>query len=134
MSILQVLWFEDSAALDALKDKNPAIQGLIPECMHPFHFNNNNHNKKANLCQGSAHSSGMHQFITWTALNNEGLACNLQHYNFSTTFVENVHKIWNIPSSWKLQGQLVFGQPEGAGPEKEKEIKPVEGERVLVFQ
>lgn len=76
----------------------------------------------------------MHQFITWTALDNEGLGCNLQHYNFSTTFVENVHKIWNIPSSWKLQGQLVFGQPEGSGPEKEKEFKPVEGERVLVFQ
>jgi predicted oxidoreductase (fatty acid repression mutant protein) len=45
-----------------------------------------------------------------------------------------VHKLWNIPSSWKLQAQLVFGQPAGSGPEKEKEIKPVEGERVLVFE
>ncbi|CRG88824.1 hypothetical protein PISL3812_05859 [Talaromyces islandicus] len=109
-----VLWFEDDAALDALKEKNPAIQGLIPEW--------------------SAHSSGMHQFIAWTALENEGLGCNLQHYNFSTTFTDSVHQLWDIPASWKLKAQLVFGQPESAGAEREKQIKPVEGERVLFFQ
>lgn len=76
----------------------------------------------------------MHQFIAWTALENEGLGCNLQHYNFSATFVEQVHQLWNIPSSWKLKAQLVFGQPEDTKPEREKEIKPVEGERVLFFE
>ncbi|KAH8689613.1 Nitroreductase-like protein [Talaromyces proteolyticus] len=107
-----VLWFEDEDAIDILKQKNPAIQRLLPEW--------------------SSHSSGIHQFINWTAFSKEGLGCNLQHYNFSAKFVESVHELWNVPRNWKLKGQLVFGQPVG-GPDRVKEYKPIEGDRMLVF-
>jgi uncharacterized protein len=30
-----VMWFEDLAALDTLKEKNPGIQHVIPQCMFP---------------------------------------------------------------------------------------------------
>ncbi|KAL1981295.1 hypothetical protein VTN96DRAFT_2788 [Rasamsonia emersonii] len=115
-----VLWFEDEASLDALKQKNPAIQSLVREW--------------------SDHSSGMHQFVVWTALEREGLGCNLQHYNFSETFRKDVLETWNLPQTWNLRAQLVFGQPsatsaDGGLPEREKEksFKPIEGERLLRF-
>ncbi len=33
-----VLWFEDQAALDDLKAKNPAIQGMVPQCKYRILF------------------------------------------------------------------------------------------------
>lgn len=32
MATCQILWFEDEASLDALKQKNPVIQSLVREC------------------------------------------------------------------------------------------------------
>lgn len=76
----------------------------------------------------------------WTALEREGLGCNLQHYNFSETFRKDVLETWNLPQTWNLRAQLVFGQPsatsaDGGLPEREKEksFKPIEGERLLRF-
>ena len=63
-----VLWFEDQDALDGLAAKNPLFGHLVPEW-------------------GDS-SSGMHQFLVWTALELEGLGCNLQHFNFIPEFTE----------------------------------------------
>lgn len=82
---------------------------------------------------GSHHSSGMHQFIAWTALELEGLGCNLQHYNFMPQFSEEVAREWKLPESWKLFSQLVFGTPtDGLKRSRERTYLPVE-DRVKVF-
>ena len=81
---------------------------------------------------GSDHSSGIHQFIAWTALELEGLGANLQHYNFMPDFVEAVRKEWDIPDTWTLHAQLVFGTPQnGLERSKERTYLPLE-DRVKV--
>jgi predicted oxidoreductase (fatty acid repression mutant protein) len=73
----------------------------------------------------------MHQFTVWTALEAEGLGCNLQHYNYSPEFANAVAETWHLPATWKLKSQLNFGQPTGAP--KERTYAPLE-ERVKVFE
>lgn len=109
-----VLWLEDQEALDALAAKNPLFGNLVP--------------------QWGDHSSGMHQFIAWTALELEGLGCNLQHFNFMDEFEDAVKKEWELPSAWKLKSQLVFGAPENGQlvRRKERTYAPLE-DRVKVF-
>ncbi|CAK7208610.1 type II nitroreductase [Sporothrix curviconia] len=68
------------------------------------------------------------QFSLWTALEAEGLGANLQHYN--PIVDDKVAETWKIPSTWKLNAQLVFGARAGeVGP---KEQVPIE-ERYKVF-
>ncbi|ADL52925.1 nitroreductase family protein [Clostridium cellulovorans] len=84
---------------------------------------------KDNFPIWSQQSSGMHQFVVWTALENEGLGVSLQHYN---ELIENdIKEEWNIPSNWKLIAQMPFGKPT-AKPD-EKQFNPLE-ERVKVFK
>lgn len=64
----------------------------------------------------------------WTALQSEGFGANLQHY--SPLIDEQIAKTWDIPASWKLDAQLVFGVPN-SGP-GEKAFAPIEG-RYKVF-
>jgi len=73
----------------------------------------------------------MLQIHTWDALELEGLGANLQHYNFLPGFQDLVREQWQLPESWDLKAQLVFGKP--AGPPKEKAFEQVEGKRLLVF-
>jgi predicted oxidoreductase (fatty acid repression mutant protein) len=70
----------------------------------------------------------MHQFVIWTALQAEGLGCNLQHYN--PLIDAKVAAQWEVPKDWELNAQLVFGVP--AGQPEEKSFLPV-GERFKVF-
>jgi len=49
----------------------------------------------------------MHQFSAWVALEAEGLGASLQHYN--PVIDAEVAAAWNLPKSWKLQAELVFG-------------------------
>jgi hypothetical protein len=108
-----VLWFEDTDALDDLAAKNPMFGHLVP--------------------QWGDHSSGMHQFIVWTALELEGLGCNLQHFNFMPEFSKAVSKQWSLPKSWQLKSQLVFGKPEnGLARKKERTYAPVEERLKLI--
>ena len=75
----------------------------------------------------------MHQFIAWTALEVEGLGCNLQHYNFMPEFSQQVLKEWNLPESWTLQSQLVFGTPaNGLVRSRQRTYEPLE-ERVKII-
>lgn len=64
----------------------------------------------------------MHQFAVWTALKEEGLGANLQHYN--PLIDAKIAAEWNIPEDWDLGGQLVFGTP--MGEPNQKTFKPME--------
>lgn len=75
----------------------------------------------------------MNQFIVWTALELEGLGCNLQHYNFMPKFTEQVQKEWKLPETWALHAQLVFGTPvDGLKRARERTYLPLD-ERVRVI-
>ncbi|MNZ89300.1 Nitroreductase family protein [compost metagenome] len=74
-------------------------------------------------------SNGMLQFVVWTALSEAGLGATLQHYN--PLIDEAVSAEWNIPSNWKLIGQLPFGKP--VAEPGEKEFAPIEN-RMKVFK
>lgn len=84
---------------------------------------------KDNFPVWSEQSSGMLQFVVWTALANEGIGATLQHYN--PLIDEKVRKEWNIPASWKLIAQMPFGKPM-AEP-GEKPFNPIES-RMKVFK
>jgi predicted oxidoreductase (fatty acid repression mutant protein) len=64
----------------------------------------------------------MLQHVLWTALEAEGLGANLQHYN--PLVDAKVAEQWNLPTTWKLTAQLVFGgKTAEAG---EKKFEPLE--------
>ncbi|KAJ5115804.1 hypothetical protein N7456_000152 [Penicillium angulare] len=96
-----VLFYEDPAPLQPLKEKWPMLENQFPEW--------------------SNHSSGMHQYAAWTLLEAEGLGCSLQHY--SPLIDAGVSEKWNVPTEWSLKAQLVFGKP--IGPPKEKTAEPL---------
>ncbi|KAI9714608.1 MAG: hypothetical protein M1828_001145 [Chrysothrix sp. TS-e1954] len=90
--------------------------------------------KMAGLVRGfesewADHTSGMHQFALWSALEAEGLGANLQHY----TWLPQISEAWGVKKEWKMRAQLVFGKPEG-GRRQERTYKPVDGERLIVHQ
>lgn len=103
-----VLFFEDQSVVKGLQENFPLYRDNFPVW--------------------SLHSSGMLQFVVWTVLEAEGLGASLQHY--SPLIDEFVAKQWNVPGSWKLQSQLVFGKPVAAPGEKQ--FNPID-ERVKVF-
>ncbi|WP_315066603.1 nitroreductase family protein [uncultured Clostridium sp.] len=104
-----VLFFEDNSIIESLQEKFVLYKDNFPIW--------------------SQQSSGMHQFVIWTALEIEGFGVSLQHYN--ELIEADVKKEWNIPDSWKIIGQMPFGRPT-AEP-SEKEFKPLE-ERIKVFK
>ncbi|MDA8441814.1 MAG: nitroreductase family protein [Peptococcaceae bacterium] len=77
----------------------------------------------------SLQSSGMLQFVIWTALEMEGFGASLQHYN--PLIDEAVQSEWNIPAAWKLIAQMPFGKPLALPGDKE--FMPME-ERFKVFK
>jgi len=104
-----VLFFEDQEPVKKLQEQFPSYAHNFPVW--------------------SEQSSGMLQFIIWTALENEGLGASLQHY--SPLVDESVQKEWDIPSNWKLVAQMPFGHPvQAAGP---KEFQPIQ-DRVKIFK
>ncbi|PWY67149.1 Nitroreductase [Aspergillus heteromorphus CBS 117.55] len=91
-----VLFFVDYDSLAAIKEKF----AIYADKFNPF----------------ALESNAMSQYLVWTALQSEGLGANLQHY--SPLIDEQVQKQWNLPASWKLDAQLVFGTPSAAPGEK----------------
>jgi predicted oxidoreductase (fatty acid repression mutant protein) len=104
-----VLYFEEQTIIEELQKSFPSYKDNFPVW--------------------SQQANGMLQYIIWTSLEEEGLGVSLQHYN--PLIDEEVKKQWNVPSSWKLIGQMPFGKPT-ATPD-EKEIKPLD-ERVKVYK
>jgi predicted oxidoreductase (fatty acid repression mutant protein) len=104
-----VLFFEDNSVVESLQQQFALYKDNFPIW--------------------SQQSSGMHQFVVWTALEIDGFGASLQHYN---EIIENdVKKEWNVPENWKLIGQMPFGKPT-AEP-NEKEFQPLEN-RIKVFK
>lgn len=64
----------------------------------------------------SEQASGIAQFAVWTALSEENIGASLQHYN--PIIDEQVRKAWDLPESWKLRAQLVFGSVAQEAGEK----------------
>ncbi|KAJ5403893.1 Nitroreductase family protein [Penicillium cosmopolitanum] len=73
-------------------------------------------------------SNAMSQYFVWLALESEGFGANLQHY--SPLIDEQIAKTWDLPASWKLDAQLVFGTP--TSEPGEKAFEPIEN-RFKVF-
>jgi len=65
----------------------------------------------------------MHQYVMWTAFDAEGLGCNLQHYN--PLIDVRLETEFNVPTTWSMKAQLVFGQPKGEkpGPKPKNELE-----------
>jgi predicted oxidoreductase (fatty acid repression mutant protein) len=104
-----VVFFEDQAVIEGLQKQFETYKDNFPIW--------------------SNHSSGMLQFVVWTALELEGLGASLQHYN--PLIDEEVRAKWNLPTAWKLIAQMPFGKPTQAPGDKE--YKPLE-ERMKVFK
>lgn len=104
-----ILYFEDQSIIEGLQKGYPLYSENFPVW--------------------SQQSSGMLQFIIWTALASEGLGASLQHYN--PLIDEEVRKVWGVPANWKLVAEMPFGKPTAAPGEKV--IKPLE-QRVKVFE
>ncbi|PFW90402.1 nitroreductase [Bacillus pseudomycoides] len=97
-----VLYFEDRKVIEDLQEKFALYKDNFPTW--------------------SQQSSGMLQFVIWTALEIEGFGATLQHYN--PLIDEEVRKEWDIPETWKLIAQMPFGKPVARAGEKE--FQPLE--------
>lgn len=84
---------------------------------------------KDNFPIWSNQSSGMLQFVIWSALETEGLGVSLQHYN--PVIDAAVKKEWHIPDNWKLIAQMPFGKP--LSQPDEKKFQPL-SERIRVYK
>lgn len=104
-----VLFFEDQRVVDGLQEQFPAYQENFPIW--------------------SQQSSGMLQYVIWTALEVEGFGATLQHYN--PIIDDEVKAEWGIPFEWKLIAQMPFGKP--VAPAGEKTFSPLE-DRVKYFK
>lgn len=83
-----ILFFESSNMIKAMQDQFPLY--------------------KHNFPTWAMQANGMLQFAIWTALEDLGLGANLQHYN--PLIDEDIKKIFDLPDSWDLVAQLVFGE------------------------
>ena len=103
-----VLFFEDQNVVKGLQEQFPSYA--------------------ANFPVWSEHTSGMHQYAVWTTLAAAGIGANLQHYN--PVIDAAVAKEWQVPESWTLRAQMVFGGI--AAPAGDKEFGLLE-QRLKVF-
>lgn len=76
----------------------------------------------------SNQANGMAQVYTWALLEAEGYGANLQHYGNLTA--ETLKEKLNLPESYDLKAEMVFGYPEA--PAGEKTYMP-DHERVICF-
>lgn len=104
-----ILFFESSNMIKAMQDQFPLY--------------------KHNFPGWAMQANGMLQFAIWTALEDLGLGVNLQHYN--PLIDEEIKKVFDLPDSWDLVAQMVFG-------EKLEDAPPIEkiptGSRVKIFR
>jgi len=104
-----ILFFEDTSIVESLQKKFALYKDNFPIW--------------------AQQSSGMHQYVIWTALEMEGYGASLQHYN--ELIESQVKEEWSLPSNWKLIAQMPFGKPI-AQPD-EKQYQPLE-DRIKIFK
>jgi predicted oxidoreductase (fatty acid repression mutant protein) len=78
------------------------------------------------------HSDAMHQIMLWTALELEGRGASLQHSQNVPGVEVGIKSAFEIPDSWAIKAEIVFGRlpeegkPEAPeAPEKESVVKTV---------
>lgn len=103
-----VLFFEDELVIRELQERFPLYAASFPLY--------------------AEQTNAMHQYALWTALADNDIGANLQHYN--PLVDAEVQKLWRLPSTWTLKAQLVFGGIKA--PAGEKEFKPL-NERLKFF-
>jgi predicted oxidoreductase (fatty acid repression mutant protein) len=75
----------------------------------------------------------MHQITLWTALELEGLGASLQHSQNVPGVEKGIKAAFEIPESWAIKAEIVFGGlPEGGKPEAPE--KKAVGKTVRVFK
>lgn len=82
-----------------------------------------------NFQDWSEQAQGGAQFAVWTALAENGLGANLQHYN--PLIDDQVRAAFNLPASWKMRAQMDFGSIES--PAGDKDFM-ADSDRFLVFK
>ena len=87
---LTALFFEDISVVKGLQEQFPHYADHFPAW--------------------SEQSTGITSVNAWVALSDIGLGANLQHYN--PIIDDSVAKVFDIPASWSLRGQLVVGTPQ----------------------
>lgn len=103
-----VLFFEDQEVVKGLQEQFPTYADNFPVW--------------------AEHSNAMHQYAVWTTLAAADIGANLQHYN---PLIDNtVAAEWDIPASWTLRAQMVFGGI--VAPAGEKAFSPLDV-RLKVF-
>lgn len=102
-----VLYFTDESTVEKMQDEFPRYAENFPVW--------------------AAQANGMLQFTIWTALRDEGIGANLQHYN--PVIDETVKALFDVPASYKLIAQMPFG---GIVAEPEPKDKEDISARVLV--
>lgn len=103
-----VLFFEDQDVVRELENKFPLY--------------------KAAFEKYSYQSSGMLQYMVWTALSAHNIGASLQHYN--PLIDDDVKKTWQLPTSWLLMSQMPFGSIKAQADDKD--FLPLD-ERVKIF-
>ena len=79
------------------------------------------------------HSDAMHQITLWTALELEGLGASLQHSQNVPGVEAGIKAAFEIPESWAIKAEILFGElPEGGKPEAPE--KKAVGKTVRVFK
>ena len=102
LSKTQILFFEDNDTVKGMQEKHKAVAAVFP--------------------QWSEHASGMAQIALWTALELEGLGANLQHLNAFPPVEEAARKMFDLPASYSLKAQLVFGEETGPHPTRPEKL------------
>lgn len=91
-----ILFFEDTDIVKNLQDSFPLYADNFPVW--------------------SEQATGLTQANVWTALAQENIGANLQHYN--PVIDEAVAAEWSIPANWNLRAQMVIGSIEAPAGEK----------------
>ncbi|KAJ5715303.1 uncharacterized protein N7483_012484 [Penicillium malachiteum] len=61
-------------------------------------------------------SNAMHQITLWTAIELEGLGASLQHSHFVPGVEDGIRSAFQLPSSWSVRAEIVFGGLSGERP------------------
>lgn len=70
-----------------------------------------------NFADWAEQAQGSATLSVWTALAENGIGANLQHYN--PLIDDEVAEVFGVPDSWKLRAQLDFGSIEASAGDKE---------------
>ncbi len=70
-----------------------------------------------NFYDWSEQGQGIADFAVWTALAENNLGANLQHYN--PIIDDQISTAFDVPSNWRLRAQMPFGSIEAPAGAKE---------------